>query len=111
MSPPKPPTLGATLVHLRWDFLAAAVLAVRDRNHSESRISGFAADAEEWATNSVKRRELLDRVREAWCPLAKKDFTYFPYSEDYVARLYLRVARRTPEGRKTWEAEIRAKQQ
>jgi hypothetical protein len=95
-----------TLWYLRGEFLALAVLNVYRYNEKFQTISGFSPDDETWATNAAQRRDLLDRTRQEWCRIAGKDFTWFPYCEDAVARLYLRYQKRTDAELKKWEREL-----
>jgi hypothetical protein len=97
-----------TLWYLRGDFLALAVLKVYRYNEKVAVISGFHPNDETWATNSLQRKDIYDRTREEWGRLAGKDFTWFPYSEDAVARLYLRLTKRTADDLKAWEKELNA---
>lgn len=95
-----------TLWYLRGEFLALAVLRVYRYNEHAAPISGFTADDETWATNAAQRKDLLDRTRQEWCRIAGKDFTWFPYTEDAVARFYLRFQKRTDAELKKWEKEL-----
>lgn len=95
-----------TLWYLRGDFLALAVLRVYRYNEKYETISGFGPNDETWTTNSAQRKDLYERTRQEWGRLAAKDFTWFPYSEDAVARLYLRYQKRSGDELKKWEREL-----
>lgn len=104
----KHPKLLPTLKYLNYAFIAAAVLEVFRYNQNVAEpIQKFDASADVWAINSEMRRDIFTRAKEAWCRLAKKDFTWFPYSEDYVAKLYMRFRKRNPAELKQWESELK----
>ncbi len=97
-----------TLGYLSPGLAAGAVLRVYADNLAVSPLFGFGARAPEWPVHSELRADLFKRTRDWWCRLAKKDFTWFPYSEDYVARLYARVCRRTDAELTAWAGELAA---
>lgn len=99
-------TLVSTLGYLDAKYVAAAVLEVFDENVNYEPISGFAADSPWWVLNGDQRADLFKRARMAWCRLARKDFTWFPYSEDYVVRLYVRFGSAKHAVRKIWRREV-----
>lgn len=103
----KSPKLLPTLKYLSHRLIASAVLSVFRANQKFTPIAGFTASADGWANNSVMRADVYARARTAWCKLADKDFTYFPYSEDYVAKLYMRFRKRNPEQLSAWEKELK----
>lgn len=108
MAKKKVKPLLATLGYLHPAYAAAAVLEVFRYNATVAEpVQGFAADAAEWATHSAMRADLFSQAAAAWCRLAGRDFTWFPYSEDYVARLYARVAAAPADRRKAWAAELK----
>lgn len=105
---PKPKLL-PTLKYLNYVFIAAAVMEVFRYNQNTGEvIQKFDASSDAWVVHSDMRKDLFLRTREAWCRLANKDFTWFPYSEDYVARLYMRFRKRNPDQLKAWEKELKA---
>lgn len=95
-----------TLWYLRGEFLALAVLRVYRQNEHAAPVSGCEAEDETWGTNSAQRRDLLDRTRQEWCRIAGKDFTWFPYAEDAVVRLYMRYRQKTSGNLQLWEIEL-----
>lgn len=95
-----------TLAYLGWHLVAKAVLATFELNRDQKVVSGFPADAPEWTTNAELRTDLWTRVRLRWMGLAGRNFSFFPYSEDYVALLYRRVAALSDEGLRRWRREI-----
>ena len=105
---PAHPKLMPTLKYLNYAFIAAAVMEVFRYNQKLAEpIQKFDASADVWAIHSDMRRDIWTRTREAWCKLAGKDFTWFPYSEDYVAKLYMRFRKRNPDELKAWEKELK----
>lgn len=105
---PEHPKLLPTLKYLNYAYIAAAVLEVFRYNQTTGEvIQKFDASADVWAIHSDMRKDLFTRTREAWCRLAGKDFTWFPYSEDYVAKLYMRFRKRNPAELKAWEKELK----
>lgn len=104
----KHPKLRPTLKYLSDALIAAAVLEVFRFNQKVAEpIQKFEASADVWAIHSTMRADIYNRARDAWCRLARKDFTWFPYSEDYVAKLYMRFRKRNPAQLKAWEAELK----
>lgn len=104
---PKHPRLLPTLKYLNYAYIAAAVLEVFRYNQKVAEpVQKFEASADVWAIHSDLRRDIYTRAKEAWCRLAKKDFTWFPYSEDYVAKLYMRFRKRNPSQLRAWEKEL-----
>lgn len=96
-----------TLQYLSADNIASAVLAIAKENRLDGGVfNGFPVAAEEWWTHSKLRRDLFERIQFAWCRVTKKDFTWFPYSEDYVIKLYMRLSRAGPKTRKRWISEL-----
>lgn len=106
MATPKLPAVAATFRHLAWYRIVAAVLRVYAENAEQGVLSGFAGDDPAWTAHSTLRKDITDRVRTIWCRSARKDFTAFPYSEDYVAYLYLRVAGLTDDRRATYAVAV-----
>jgi len=98
-----------TLKYLEHRLIASAVMEVFRYNQKFKPIAGFTASADSWAIHSDMRADIYKRAKEAWCRLANKDFTCFPYSEDYVAKLYMRYRKRNPEQLAAWEAELKGK--
>jgi hypothetical protein len=88
---------------LQWQWLAAAVLDVFHENERrfESKKCLFKHKADIWSINSRMRTEVNQRSFARWCELTKRDHTYWPYSEDGVARMYFRIRKR-----QEWEVEI-----
>lgn len=102
---PKP--LLDTLSYLAPHFAASAVLRVFQENAKYKPIAGFSAEHDAWTTQSDLREDLFKRAKLQWCQLTKKDFTYFPYSIDYVAKLYSRLCQQEPQTVKRWSAELK----
>jgi hypothetical protein len=99
--------LGPSLDYLDWRHLARAVLRVVEDNRNVERFSWcFEADNEGWFLDTEMRRDLLGRVRTYWCQFAKRDGTYFPYSEDCIARLYWRLSGLGEKTRKRYLQEV-----
>lgn len=96
-----------SLDYLAPKLAAAAVLAVVAENEVSQHVLGFPPAAPEWGRNSDLRADLFKRTRDAWCRLAGKDFTWFPYSPDYVVLLYTRAARQPPAVLAAWRAEVK----
>ena len=97
--------LEQTLKYLSWDHIAGAVLDVFAENRAQEKLSHFSADSESWARYSEQRQDVWRRTRAAWCTRTGKDFTWFPYSEDYVARLYDRFCKLEPFELKAYQEE------
>jgi len=92
--------------YLRWDHLAYAVLTVFRENQQSEHATGIKASADVWATNSFRRKCLFDRVKDHWVKRTGLDETYFPYSEDGVARMYFRFRKRNEEEISAFAGEI-----
>lgn len=103
----KLPKLIPSLGYLDGRYLAYAVLRVFRENEKTANISGFDANADTWASNSTMRQDIFDRARKVWCQTMQEDFTWFPYSEDAVARLYLRLRKRNADEITAWEKELK----
>lgn len=110
--PKKPPKLVPTLRYMRGDYLALAVLRVfRDNQLAELKnLPGTVhpANADTWAYNSAMLTDVVERTQKHWCPIAKKDATWFPDSRNVIARLYLRFRKRNEEELAAWEKELNA---
>ena len=100
-----------TVSYLAWHLIVGAVLAVFKENEHHATISGWEPDDDSWSINTDQRQDLFKRVKEAWCRLAKRDFTQFPYNTDYVVLLYRRIAQRSAKRRNKLEKEIDAASQ
>jgi hypothetical protein len=89
-------------------FLAAAVLDVlRENQRSEAAsFAGIPARSGAWTTVAELRQDLRGRARAAWCKHSGRDFTWWPYSEDGVARLYDGYRRLTPAQLNDLEKEV-----
>lgn len=105
------PKMGPTLDYAAPRYAAAAVLEVFRENQKTRVFSGFKSTSPWWCRNSEMRADLLKRTRLAWCRIVHKDFTWFPFSEDFVVRLYARVSRALPSSRRAWRAEVTPKKQ
>lgn len=103
------PRIGPTLDYAAPRWAAAAVLEVFRENQKTKVFSGFKATSPQWCRNAEMRADLWKRTRFAWCRLAGKDFTWFPFSEDFVVRLYARFSRALPATRRAWRAEVTPK--
>jgi hypothetical protein len=90
--------LGKSCDYLSWRYLAKAVLQIKE-DIDAGKVLGPKGDADSWVLCSILRAELHNRVRERWASLVnednpKRDMTWWPYSEDAVARLFLRIRKR-----------------
>jgi hypothetical protein len=97
-----------TLAYTRGEFLALAVLHVYTANATQTVISGFTETDQCWIVNSVLRADLHTRARLQWSKMTGRDFTWFPFSEDAVVRLYARYQKRTTDELASWERELKA---
>lgn len=98
--------LMATLTYLRAEHIFKAILAVHMQNVTAVIVSGFAADDPVWWSTDELRKDLWTRTRAEWCRFARKDFTWFPYNEDIVARLYSRCCLASVGVRQRWREEL-----
>src|SRR5688500_10656101 len=96
------PTLG----YFDGKYLAAAVLRVFRYNEKYAAVASWEATADAWTLHTHLRADIFVRTRAEWCKLTEKDFTWFPFSEDAVARLYARFCKRSPDEIDTWEKEL-----
>jgi hypothetical protein len=81
------PPMSVRLKVLAWHPLAIAVLtAFRMDDHQEKFTPKATADV--WVSDSALWKDLRDRVRDLWCRYAEQPLTMFPYSEDFVVRVY-----------------------
>jgi len=108
MSGPATPPLGPSLDFLAWHLIAHAVLAVFEENET-----AFKADprhlepkADTWAWHSARRAELFTRAQAHWCEVARLGPEWFPYSEDFVCRAYMRYRKRNPDDRAAYRIEV-----
>ena len=90
-----------------WHYIACAVLDVFEENVRREAQTGIKASADTWAWQTDLRREIYCRVKLKWCALVGLDGTWFPYSEDGLARLYFRFRKRSPEEIEEFRREVR----
>lgn len=95
-----------SLDYLQWHYIAGAVLKVFIENREREEVIGIKASADVWATYSTFRTQIWNRARRHWCEKTGLDDTWFPYSEDAVARLYFRFRKRNDEEIAAFAAEI-----
>jgi len=103
---PRPPRLLRSVRYLEPVYLLAAVLEVLRDNQTAAAVQRFDAAAEEWFLHDDMRHDLCRRAEQAWCRLTGLDFTWFPFREDCVVRLYFRLVRQTPATLRAWREEI-----
>lgn len=89
--------LGKSMAYLSWHHLAGAVLDVFRENEAGEAVRGLKANADVWAVSSELRHEIWQRVRRKWCDRSGLDMTWWPFSEDAVARLYFRFRKRNAD--------------
>ncbi len=89
--------LSGSLKHLDWRHIAAAVLDVFRENEANEKKDTAAtkARADTWSICSQHRRRIHDRARCLWMRDTGLGEEWWPYSEDYVARLYFRFRKRS----------------
>ena len=95
-----------SMEYLDWKPLAACVLEVFMDNQSQERENGILASSDVWATNTTLRSKVWKLACSAWCRRTGLDHTYFPLSEDAVARLYFRYRKRNADEIKAFRDEI-----
>jgi hypothetical protein len=100
-----PPVL-PTLDYANPRYGLAAVIAAHAENENGQVFDGFAPDSDAWLNHSDMRADLFRRTRMAWCRITGRDFTRFPFSEDFVVRLYGRVMLASAARRKAWRLEV-----
>ena len=74
----------------RPEHLLDVVLDFITRNVTEKTLSGFKATDAAWLISQDLRAYMFEEVRKAWCQKVQRDYTWFPYSEDFVVRIYNR---------------------
>lgn len=108
-------SLTETFDHLSYKFIASAVMhAFRTNQHPLHEKVSVKASSDSWCISTVLRRDILERTTARWCQLLNDhrareypnsvddgeenevDHTWFPFSEDYVAKLYMRFRKRSP---------------
>ena len=100
----KPPSLS----YLEDRFILLAIVRVLLYNHQYAApIQKFPVTSSAWTTHSDMRKDIHGRAVATWCEETGKDFTWFPYSVDFIARLYGKF-KRTPLARlKRWEKSLK----
>ena len=104
----KAPRLVESLAYLHAKHVARAVMDVFKQN--EDGMVGDpnypAASSEFWTCNSQRRESLFARVRIRWCQLSGQTVEFFPYNEDFVCLLYLRIRKASTWHLEAWEFEV-----
>lgn len=93
---------------LTWWPIALSTLEVYQENEKLKPFAGFAANASDWVTIDSMRRDIWERTRGAWCRKLNRPFSTFPYSIDYVARLYQILRTSSDAARTDWEKQCHA---
>ncbi len=86
--------LSVSMKYLDWSYSCGCVFQVIEENKAAGKLGNWKPDADTWAWYSEARSQIFVRARRAWCLLTLKDESYFPLSEDAVARLYFRYRKR-----------------
>lgn len=100
--------LEQSLNYLDWVFFAHAVLLVFEENlRADEKAQGYTkANSDVWAWHSLKRQEIFRRTLAHWCHVSGEDESCFPYSEDAIAKFYLRIRKRSAEEAQSFREEI-----
>lgn len=105
--------LEKSLDYLHWRHFAGAMMDVvcamqaqANHNLDGGILQGIKPDADCWAWDSKLRARLTAAVMQRWCFRTGEDETWFPYSEDGVARLFLRYRKRNEQDIVGFEKEI-----
>lgn len=91
--------------HLRWDYIALAVLRVYLKNQDDSP-NGIGPKSDQWVMHSKLRANITSRVMEEWCSITNLEWTRFPYSEDGVIQIYMRYRKRSKEEVREYQSEL-----
>lgn len=64
------------------------------------------ANSQSWLLLDELRKDLHDRTRTRWAAVAGKDRDWFPYSAEYVCRLYAWIQSLEDDALDAWLAEL-----
>lgn len=99
-------TLSRSLQYLDWRHIARALFAILAENKKWAKISGMPPDDDDWHWAPEFRADLLCRAKNHWCHATGRSRGFFPYSEDFVARLYARLSKLSAAKRKEYKKEM-----
>jgi hypothetical protein len=92
--------------HMHWAYLAKAVHFVY-RENSTGRM-GLSPTTDDWCIKTAPRKDIMERVVRHWERMTRESAFNFPFSEDAVFSLYMRLRKRSAEEVAAYEAEVDA---
>lgn len=88
--------------YLDGRHVVAAVFYVYLDNCVFEGLSKRSANSQAWTLLDELRKDLHDRVRTRWTAISGKDRDWFPYSVEYVCRLYVWIQSLDDEKLAAW---------
>lgn len=86
--------------------LARAVMRTFQHLVNNETSLGHKAQSDVWIWHSEQRGVLVRMVRREWCDATGLDETWWPYSDDAVIRLHLKLRKRVTDSLNDWAKEL-----